>query len=75
MKTVDSQIIVAVLAFCGTLAGTIAGIIASTRITSFRLQQLEKKMDKHNDLVERTYALSADVKNAVSRITGLEKRE
>ena len=72
---VDTQVIVAVFAFSGTLVGTIAGIIAATKITNYRLEQLEKRMDKHNELIERIYVLSEKLENAVNRITGLERRE
>ena len=53
------EIIVAVLSFGGTIIGSVAGVIASTRLTNYRLEQLEKKVDKHNNLVERM-ALAED---------------
>lgn len=53
----DSTIIVACISFLGTLLGTIGGIIASSKLTSFRLEQLEKKVEKHNSVVERTFML------------------
>jgi uncharacterized protein YcaQ len=51
------NIIVALIAFGGTLVGTFGGIITSSRLTNYRIQQLEKKVDKHNQLVERTFKL------------------
>ena len=48
---------IAIIAFGGTLAGTFGGILTSSRLTAYRLQQLEEKVDKHNELVERTYRL------------------
>jgi uncharacterized protein YcaQ len=48
---------IAVIAFGGTLVGTFGGIIASSRLTAYRLEQLEEKVDKHNELVERTFRL------------------
>ena len=71
----ESQILIAVLAFCGTLVGTLAGIVTSARLTNFRLEQLEEKVNKHNRVVEKTYILTERVENAVGRITGLERRE
>ncbi|MBR0121301.1 MAG: hypothetical protein IJM10_05880 [Clostridia bacterium] len=41
-----------VFSFLGSAAGCIAGIVASQRLTAFRLKELEKKVDKHNCLVE-----------------------
>ena len=43
-------------ALVGTLAGTFGGIL-----TTYRLEQLEKKVEKHNSLVERTYRLEGQV--------------
>ena len=39
--------------FLGSAVGCIAGIIASQRLTNFRLEKLEEKVNKHNNLVER----------------------
>lgn len=52
-----SNIIVALIAFGGTVVGTFGGIIASSKLVNYRLQQLEDKVDKHNELVERTFRL------------------
>jgi len=71
---VENEIIVAIIAFCGTMVGTAGGIIASTKLTNFRLAQLEKKVDKHNSIVERTYILEEKMKVANHRIGDLEKR-
>ena len=70
----ESEVIIAIIAFCGTMAGTAGGIIASSKLTNFRLQQLEKKVDKHNALVERTYILEEKIKVANHRISDLEER-
>jgi serine/threonine protein phosphatase PrpC len=53
----SESIWVAVIAFGGTLIGTFGGIVASSRLTSYRIEQLEKKVDKHNQIVERTFRL------------------
>ena len=51
------EVIVGLLSLLGTLIGSIAGIIASNKLTLYRIEQLEKKVDKHNNLIERTYIL------------------
>lgn len=71
----DSTITVAVLSLAGTLLGSALGIIASSKLTNFRLEQLEKKVDKHNCLVERTYALESDMKVLKQRIEFDEKEQ
>ena len=53
----DSTIVVALVSGLFTLIGTLGGIIASSKLTSYRLEQLERKVDKHNQVIERTYAL------------------
>ena len=49
------EIVVAVLSCAGTLIGSVAGILASNRLTIYRVEQLEQKVDKHNNLIERMY--------------------
>ena len=53
----DSAIIVAIISGLFTLVGSFGGIIASSRLTTYRLQQLEEKVNKHNKVIERVYAL------------------
>ena len=53
----DTTITVAIISFLGTIIGTFAGIMTSSKLTNYRLEQLEKKVDKHNHLVERMYKL------------------
>lgn len=53
----DPTIISAILALVGSLIGTFAGIVTSSKLTEYRLKELEKKQDKHNQVIERTYKL------------------
>lgn len=50
-------IIVAVLSLIGTLAGTFGGILTANKLTNYRIEQLEKKVEKHNSVIERVYQL------------------
>lgn len=50
-----SEIVVALLSFAGTLFGSVAGIMAANKLTIYRVEQLEKKVDKHNNLIDRMY--------------------
>ena len=54
-------IIVAVLGLVGTLAGSYFANRKSAALVAYRLEQLEQKVNKHNNLVERTYALEESV--------------
>lgn len=69
----DNVIITALISLAGTLIGTFAGIMASNRLTLYRIEQLEKKIDKHNGLIEKTYKTEASVKSAHKRIDDLVK--
>lgn len=51
----NNEIMVAIIALVGTAIGTGGGILASSKLTVYRIEQLEKKMDKHNTLIERMY--------------------
>lgn len=51
----STEIITALIAFGGTAIGTLGGIVATNKLTTYRIEQLEKKVDKHNNLVERMY--------------------
>lgn len=69
------EIVVAILSLIGTLAGSYGGI----RLMSYRIEQLEKKVEKHNNLIERTYRLEErttvqeeQIKTANHRIEELE---
>lgn len=57
MTTVWAEIIIAVLALIGTLGGAYLANRKSAALLDYRLAQLEKKVDKHNTVIERTYAL------------------
>jgi len=54
---ITETIIVAILSLVGTLAGTFGGIMTSNRLTGYRIEQLEKQVEKHNSVVERVQIL------------------
>ena len=51
----QGEIMVAILSACGTLIGSVGGIMTSNKLTGYRIEQLEKKVEKHNNLIERMY--------------------
>lgn len=66
-----NEIAVAILSLIGTLFGSLAGIMTSSRLTTYRIQQLEEKVNKHNNLVERMVAVEASTKSAHKRLDEL----
>lgn len=68
-----------VLSLIGTLAGTFGGIMTSNKLTGYRIEQLEKKVERHNNLIEKVQHLEDNdrllddrIKNCNSRIDKLE---
>lgn len=68
-----SEIIVALLGLVGTLAGSFLGVIASSKLTQYRIQKLEEKVNKHNSVVERTYILEGQMKEVIHEIKDLKE--
>ena len=62
------EIIVALLSMVGTLAGSIIGVLTANKLTTFRIEQLEKKVEKHNNLVERMALVEASTMSAHHRL-------
>jgi len=58
----SETVIVGLLALIGTLSGTFGGILIANRLTNYRLEQLEKKVDKHNSLIDRMYCAETKLK-------------
>lgn len=50
-------VIVAILSLAGTLIGSLGGIMTANKLTNYRIQQLEEKVEKHNKVIERVYNL------------------
>lgn len=78
----QTEVVVALVGLAGSGLGSLAGVVASAKLTAYRIEQLEKKVDKHNTVIERTYKLEEtqavmeeQIKVANHRITGLEKQK
>ena len=56
--------IISALSIAGTLVGTFAGLVFSNKLTIYRIEQLEKKVEKHNRIVERTFILEGRMNEA-----------
>lgn len=72
---VNPDIVVAGLSLVGTGIGSLTGIMVSSKLTNYRIEQLEKKVEKHNGLVERMIVVEQTVKDQDRRIESLEEEE
>lgn len=63
-----SDIIVALITVIGTMTASLGGVLISNKKTLWRLEQLEKKVDRHNHLVERMAVAEQSIKSAHHRI-------
>lgn len=58
------DILISLLSAGGTLLGTFSGIVISNKLTIYRIDQLEKKVEKHNNVIERTFELEGRMREA-----------
>lgn len=70
----NDAIIVALLGFAGTLLGSLFGVLAAQKLTQYRLSQLEEKVNKHNNLIERTYELEGRMNEAEHDIRDIKNK-
>ena len=68
-----TDIVVALIALLGTMLGTFGGILTSSKLTNYRIQQLEGKVEKHNNFAERIPLIQAELTDHKERIEHLEK--
>lgn len=66
------QLLVALLGFAGTLVGSLLGVLASQKLTQYRLSQLEEKVNRDNNLIERTYRLEGQMAECCHEIRELK---
>lgn len=71
----EPEIVVAICSLIGTLMGSLAGILTANKLTTFRIEQLEEKVKKHNNLVERMVAVEQSAKSAHHRIDEIIEKE
>ena len=57
----SETVIVGLLSLIGTLAGTFGGILTANKLTTYRIERLEEKVNKHNGMIERMYAAEGKI--------------
>lgn len=67
----NDTVIVGILALIGSLVGTFGGILTANKLITYRIERLEEKVNKHNNLIERTYKLEGRMNEAEHDIRDL----
>lgn len=67
----NHEIIVALLSLIGTLGGSLGGIIVSSKMTNYRLQQLENRVAEHNNFARRMPVIEERIKIINHRLEGI----
>jgi hypothetical protein len=57
----ESTIIIAVISFLGTCVGSVGGILTAQKLVNYRLKQLERKVELHNNAVERLFKVEGQI--------------
>ena len=77
----NEAVTVALSGLAGSGMGSVLGVLASAKLTSYRLEQLEKRVQAHNNLIERTYKLEErtelqdeKLRSAARRLESLERK-
>ena len=68
----NGEFLTGVASLIASLVGTFAGIITSAKLTNYQINELKKRVDKHNNIIERTYKLEEHCKYIDERIEKLE---
>ena len=70
----SEAIMVALIGLAGSGIGAFVGVVTSAKLTQYRLQKLEEKVDKHNGMIERVYKLEGRMNEAEHDIQDLKGR-
>lgn len=70
----DSTIICAMISLLGTLGGSLGGILVSSKLTAYRLQQLENKVAEHNNFARRMPVIEERIEQVEHRMNRLEEK-
>lgn len=64
----ETEIIVAGISLIGTLGGSLGGIVISSKLTAYRLEQLEKRVSEHNNFAKRMPVVEEQIKDLTRRV-------
>lgn len=68
-----TEIIIALLSLVGTAIGSLLGILQANKLSNYRIKQLEEKVQKHNNLIERMTIAERDIKHIFYEIDEIKE--
>ena len=71
----NTEVIIALLSLVGTLGGSLGGIVVSSKLTNYRLQQLENRVAEHNHFAQRLPVIEEQIKVINHRLEDLEHED
>ena len=71
----NETVLTALFSLIGTLLGTFGGILTGSKLMNYRIEQLEKKVEKHNNVVERMYQAEGHIEELQHDVWGLLSRK
>ena len=71
----SESILVSILSLFWTLIGSLCGILTANKLTLYRIQQLEKKVEKHNSVIDRVYKLEKNEAVMQEEIDNLSREQ
>jgi gas vesicle protein len=72
-KGMTSEIVIGLLSLVGTALGSITGVMAANKLSNYRISQLEEKVSKHNNLIERMTVVEQSIKSVHQRLDDLKE--
>lgn len=67
-----TEFIASLISIIGTLGGAFLGVVTSARLTAYRIEQLEKKVDKHNRFAEVIPVIQSQISNIYHEINEIK---
>lgn len=69
----SEAILISLFSLVGTLVGTFGGVITGTKLMNYRIEQLEKRVEKHNSVVERMYQAEGHIEELIHDVHDIKK--
>ena len=69
----NPTILVAIISAVVSLVGTAVGAYSGAKLTAYRIQLLEKKVEEHNGVMRKTHVIEEQIKVINHRISDLER--